>query len=237
MFAQRRKALLVSAALVGGTMLMTACQDSDSGAAKGSSSATPAGTAAAPAPGTAAPTGSIAAPSGASTPGSGQGTGKDSAEKPSGGQNTGAAPGSGDSGTIGKCKTADLKITAMDNTITGDLTGSVAVNLKNIGHNCTISGYPGVDLKTSAGSLSATRTGQETISTVLKADETVSFGINYPINNSGGSGVRITDLLVTPPDETKSVTIPWPGAGTLPVTEGGGTPVTVGPIGSAGQGG
>ncbi|MFE6939993.1 DUF4232 domain-containing protein [Streptomyces chartreusis] len=43
MFGNRRKALLVSAALVGGAMLMTACQDSDAtkdtGAAKGSSSA------------------------------------------------------------------------------------------------------------------------------------------------------------------------------------------------------
>ncbi|MFE7441755.1 DUF4232 domain-containing protein [Streptomyces chartreusis] len=42
MFGNRRKALLVSAALVGGAMLMTACQDSDTtkdnGAAKGSSS-------------------------------------------------------------------------------------------------------------------------------------------------------------------------------------------------------
>ncbi|GGX43323.1 DUF4232 domain-containing protein [Streptomyces chartreusis] len=42
MFGNRRKALLVSAALVGGAMLMTACQDSDAtkdtGAAKGSSS-------------------------------------------------------------------------------------------------------------------------------------------------------------------------------------------------------
>ena len=44
-------------------------------------------------------------------------------------------------------------------------------------------------------------------------------------------------LVVTPPDETKSVSLQWPGAATLPVTEGGGSPVRVGPIGSAGQGG
>jgi hypothetical protein len=43
--------------------------------------------------------------------------------------------------------------------------------------------------------------------------------------------------VVTPPDETKAATIPWPGAATLPVTDGTGSPVTVGPIGSAGQGG
>ncbi|MET9655494.1 DUF4232 domain-containing protein [Streptomyces sp. NPDC006510] len=45
MFGNRRRALLVSAALVGGAMLMTACQDTDAatdnGAAQSSSSATP----------------------------------------------------------------------------------------------------------------------------------------------------------------------------------------------------
>ncbi|MFE7840532.1 DUF4232 domain-containing protein [Streptomyces sp. NPDC057474] len=66
MSGNRRKAFLVSAALVGGAMLMTACQDTatDTDAAQGSSSATPAGDA--------------ATPSGSSTTGSGQGTGKGS---------------------------------------------------------------------------------------------------------------------------------------------------------------
>ncbi|AXI78248.1 DUF4232 domain-containing protein [Peterkaempfera bronchialis] len=68
MSGNRRKAFLVSAALVGGTMLMTACQDSDTakdtGAAQVSSSATPVG--------------SAATPSGSSTTGSNQGTGKGS---------------------------------------------------------------------------------------------------------------------------------------------------------------
>jgi hypothetical protein len=112
------------------------------------------------------------------------------------------------------------------------------VTLKNIsGRDCTISGYAGVDLKTNAGSLSAQRTGQKPTSGVLKNGKSVAFGINYPINKSGGSGVRITGLLVTPPDETKTVTLSWPGAATLPVTEGGGSSVKIGPIGSAGQGG
>ncbi|WP_406323733.1 DUF4232 domain-containing protein [Streptomyces sp. NBC_01637] len=68
MSGSRRKAFLVSAVLVGGAMLMTACQDSDAatdtGAAQGSSSATPAG--------------SAVTPSGSSTAGSNQGTGKGS---------------------------------------------------------------------------------------------------------------------------------------------------------------
>ncbi|MGW5127736.1 hypothetical protein ACWEQ7_27565 [Streptomyces sp. NPDC004069] len=68
MSGNRLRAFLVSAAVVGGAMLMTACQDAnadaDSGAAQGSSSATPAGDA--------------AAPSGSSAAGSGQSAGKDS---------------------------------------------------------------------------------------------------------------------------------------------------------------
>lgn len=52
MSGSHHKAFLVSAALVGGAMLMTACQDSDAatdtGAAKGSSSATPTSSAVTP---------------------------------------------------------------------------------------------------------------------------------------------------------------------------------------------
>ncbi|WP_319196867.1 DUF4232 domain-containing protein [Streptomyces sp. DK15] len=73
--------------------------------------------------------------------------------------------------------------------------------------------------------------------TVLKKGTAVSFGVNYPLDTTGGSGVRVTGLVVTPPDETKSVTLTWPGAATLPVTDGTGSPIKVGPIGSAGQGG
>ncbi|MER6529043.1 DUF4232 domain-containing protein [Streptomyces sp. NPDC001508] len=68
MSGNRRKALLVSAVLVGGAMLMTACQGSDAttdtGAGQSSSSATP--------------TGDAGTPSGSSTAGGSQGTGKGS---------------------------------------------------------------------------------------------------------------------------------------------------------------
>lgn len=42
---------------------------------------------------------------------------------------------------------------------------------------------------------------------------------------------------MTPPDETKSFTLEWPGSPTLPASDGSGSPVKVGPIGSAGQSG
>jgi hypothetical protein len=156
----------------------------------------------------------------------------------SGGTGTAAGTGSKANAKVGKCRTDELEITAKDNTIDGDPDGTVVVTLTNHGgRDCTISGYAGVDLKTSAGSLSAKRTGQQAGSAILKNGKSTYFPVNYPFNKSGGSGVRVTGLVVTPPDETKSVTLNWPGAATLPVTDGSGSPVKVGPVGSAGQGG
>ncbi|WP_031069817.1 DUF4232 domain-containing protein [Streptomyces sp. NRRL WC-3742] len=151
---------------------------------------------------------------------------------------TAAPTGSADGGKAGgKCRTDDLTITAVDRTIDGDAERTVVVELKNrSGHDCSLSGYAGVDLKTSAGTLSATRSGEPVVAGVVKSGKSTFFGITYPNNKSGGTGVRVTGVVVTPPDETKPVTLPWPGAATLPVTEGGGTPVKIGPMGSAGQG-
>ncbi|MFE7109146.1 DUF4232 domain-containing protein [Streptomyces sp. NPDC057575] len=174
---------------------------------------------------------------GSGSGGSEQDGAKDSAGKDSGGQGTAAGTGSNVNGKAGKCRTDELEITASDSTIGGDTDGTVAVQLKNGGgRDCVLSGYAGVDLKTSAGSLSAERTGEKATPMTLKDGKSVYFGITYPVNESGGSGVRITGLVVTPPDETKSVTLDWPGAATLPVTDGSGSQVKVGPMGSAGQG-
>ncbi|WP_433894377.1 DUF4232 domain-containing protein [Streptomyces sp. CA-111067] len=147
-----------------------------------------------------------------------------------------APTGSSGSGKPGRCGTDDLKITASNTTIDGDPTPSVTVTLKNSGgRDCTIYGYAGVNLNTSGGSVPAERSGQKSTSAVLKSGKSTFFPITYPANKTGGSGVRITGLVVTPPDETKSVTLSWPGESTLPATNGSGTPVKIGPVGSAGQ--
>ncbi|MFD8424412.1 hypothetical protein [Streptomyces sp. NPDC059668] len=67
--------------------------------------------------------------------------------------------------------------------------------------------------------------------------ESTAFGIDCPVNRSGGTGVRVTGLLVSPPNETETVTLAWPDAATLPVTDSANSPVRVGPVGGAGQGG
>ncbi|MFE6668384.1 DUF4232 domain-containing protein [Streptomyces sp. NPDC057697] len=183
---------------------------------------------------------------GAGSGGADQDGGKDSAGKGTGGQDTsggnGSAgnasggSGSGGSGGAGKCRTDDLDISATDSTIGGDSEGTVAVEFKNGGPDCVLSGYAGIDLKTAEGAISAERTGQKSTPMTLKSGKSVYFGINYPLNTSGGSGVRVTGLVVTPPNETKSFSLEWPGAATLPVTDGSGSAVKVGPMGSAGQG-
>ncbi|MER5730698.1 DUF4232 domain-containing protein [Streptomyces sp. NPDC002138] len=216
-----------AALAVAAGLTLTACQNGEDGAAHGAPSS----------PSTVSPSASRPTSPSASTPAS-PGGGKESAGTGSNGKGTAAGTGSGENGKAGTCRTDNLVITAIDSTIGGDTDGTVAVQLKNRGgQDCTLSEYAGVDLKTSAGSLSAKRAGEHPGPTVLKKGAAVSFGVTYPLNTSGGSGVRITGLVVTPPDETKSVTLAWPGAATLPVTDGAGSPVKVGPIGSAGQGG
>ncbi|MEW1829902.1 DUF4232 domain-containing protein [Streptomyces sp. NPDC088196] len=213
---------------------LTACQNGDADAGQSAPSSTstvlPGSNASSTggSSGTQSPDQSVAKPSAAT------GSGGSS----SGGTGTGTGTGTSANAKVGKCTTDELEFTAKDNTIDGDPDGTVVVELTNGGgRDCTISGYAGVDLKTNAGTVSAKRTGQATTSTVLKNGKSIDFPINYPLNKSGGSGVRITGLVVTPPDETKSVTLTWPGAASLPVTDGPGASVKVGPVGSAGQGG
>ncbi|MFJ8040830.1 DUF4232 domain-containing protein [Kitasatospora sp. NPDC096147] len=213
--------LAFTALAVAAALSLTACQDGATSTADASpTNASPTGapTTAAPSPTNAAPT--TPAPTGSAV----------SSTPPAG---TTATP-----GKAAKCLTTDLTVTAADRTIDGDGDRTVVVELKNrSGRDCTIAGYAGVDLKTSAGALSAKRSGEPVVAGVLASGKSTYFGITYPANTSGGSGVRITGLVVTPPDETHPVTLAWPGAGSLPVTEDGGSPVKVGPVGSAGQGG
>jgi hypothetical protein len=236
---RRRNLRIAAAALtVAASLSLTACNGDDvtgQGDPSAASSAAPSGG------GSDAEGGS--GTGGAGTDGSGaggseQGGGKDSAGKDSGGQTATAGSGSGQSAQVAKCRTDDLNITASDSTIDGDTEGSVAVTMENVGgKDCALSGFAGVDLTTNAGPLSAKRVGQPAERMVLKDGKSVSFNISYPMNDSGGSGVRVTGLVVTPPGETKSYSLEWPGAASLPVTDGSGSPVNVGPIGSAGQGG
>ncbi|MFG3139134.1 DUF4232 domain-containing protein [Streptomyces sp. NPDC048211] len=221
----RAHRLTFAALVVAAGLSLTACQnDDDAAGATDPSSASSA--------------------SAASSSGGGSGSGGTDQDSGKGSDGKGtAAPadsgsGSGDSGATPKCTTDGLKITAQDGFIEGDPEGSVVVGLTNgSGADCVISGFAGVDLKTNAGTISATRKGEPGDPYTLKNGKEIDFYVSYPLNESGGSGVRITGLVVTPPNETKSVTLDWPGNSSLPASDGSGPQVLVGPIGSAGQGG
>ncbi|WP_405898703.1 DUF4232 domain-containing protein [Streptomyces sp. NBC_00727] len=215
----RAHKITFAALVVAAGLSLTACQNDDDAAAQTDPSSVATASPSSDGPGSAG--------SDAASPGAG-----------SGGKDTAAGAGADEQSKTAKCRTDGLKITAIDNFIDGDPDGTVAVEMKNSsGRDCVIAGFAGVDLKTNAGSISAERKGEPADPYVLKNGKTIAFAINYPLNETGGSGVRITGLVVTPPNETKSVTLAWPGKGSLPVTDGSGSPVTVGPIGSAGQGG
>ncbi|MEU4150878.1 DUF4232 domain-containing protein [Streptomyces sp. NPDC026659] len=152
---------------------------------------------------------------GSSTGGSGQSAGTGGSD-----QGAGTSTGGNSGGKVGICRTDELEVAAADNT-TDKTEGVVTVSFKNSGGGtCRISGFAGVDLKTSLGdTVSVDRNGEQALPQILKEGETAAFNVTFPVNNSGGSGVRLTDMVVTPPNETKHVTLRWP-AGTLPVTDG-----------------
>ncbi|WP_307805462.1 DUF4232 domain-containing protein [Streptomyces spirodelae] len=153
-------------------------------------------------------------------PASSQDSGGNSASGGKGGSGGGAPESS-------SCKTAGLAFS----TSHGMAEGTLLVNLRNSGSAaCTLKGFPGVDLQGEAGSLHATRNNLTPSTVNLQPGETTRFTLNYPRNDTGGSGVDITSLVVTPPNETQSRTLPV--SINLPVTDGSGTPITVGPVGS-----
>ncbi|GHF64463.1 DUF4232 domain-containing protein [Streptomyces griseosporeus] len=164
--------------------------------------------------------------------GGGSGDGKTSAAPSegagggSGGTGAGSGSGSG-SGSGGRCRTADLDFTATHGMGEGILT----VHLKNTGSaTCTLKGFPGVDLKGKDGTVSATRSDVAPVAVEVKPGEETRFTLRYPPNTSGGSGTTFTTLVVTPPNETHSHTLPTDIS--VPVTEGSGQPVTVDPVGT-----
>ncbi|MDJ1131502.1 DUF4232 domain-containing protein [Streptomyces iconiensis] len=155
-------------------------------------------------------------------------------EQGSSGGSSGASGSSGGAGgsdpgtpNSGSCKTSELGFS----TSNGMAEGSLLVNLKNTGSaTCTLKGYPGADLRGEGGSLNAERRSDTTPLVSLTPGESTRFTLNYPPNDSGGSGVTMTSLVVTPPNETQSQTLPV--SVNLPVSDSTTSGITVGPVGT-----
>ncbi|MFG2640975.1 DUF4232 domain-containing protein [Streptomyces sp. NPDC048370] len=221
------KSLLAGLTLVS-TLSLTACNGDTTGA-NGTSSASPSSAT------TGGNGGSDKPSSGSSTAGTTAGNSSDGSGKSSG-EGTTAGTGSNTGKPTGICRSDELEISAVDNTIDTS-EGIVTVQFKNGGgRDCTINGFAGVDLKTAAGdTLSVARNGDKPVRAVIKDGESAAFNITFPVNNSGGSGVRVAKILVTPPNETKTVTLTWP-AGTLPVDnpDSPNRPLQISPVGKVG---
>ncbi|NDZ79079.1 DUF4232 domain-containing protein [Streptomyces sp. SID10853] len=116
-----------------------------------------------------------------------------------------AGPKSGSGHASGSaCRTANLGFTTSGAMAEGEL----IINLKNNGAGtCTLHGFPGVDLKGRDGTVSATRNKAAAPDVSVAPGDETRFTLHYPPNNSGGSGVTFTSLVVTPPNETHSHTI------------------------------
>ncbi|MEU3399794.1 DUF4232 domain-containing protein [Streptomyces filamentosus] len=162
----------------------------------------------------------------ASTDKAGGTSGTGGADQSAGSGTGGSAPSTGSStgdtsgGKVDMCRSGVLDAAAADNT-TDQTDGVVTVTFKNVsGSDCRINGFAGVDIKTSLGdTFSVDRNGEQPVPQILKEGEIAAFNITFPVNDTGGTGVKPTDMVVTPPNETEPFTLTWP-AGTLAVTDG-----------------
>ncbi|MEU6843015.1 DUF4232 domain-containing protein [Streptomyces sp. NPDC046716] len=219
-----QKFTLAAVALTAG-LALTACQDDGDAASASNDSAAASSSSSSSSSSASSSTGSSGSSDSASTGGS-------TSSKGSGSSADDDAPGSG-GGQIntGPCKTANLSFS----TAHGMGEGDFMVALKNTSDACSLKGFPGVDLQADngGGSISAGRTGVAPVSVVLKNGEETRFHLHYTPNTSGGSGVTITSLLVTPPNETHSKKVPV--SLNLPVSDKPSGGVTVDPIGTGKQ--
>lgn len=212
-----QKLSLLAIAVAAGLSL-TACQGSDSSDGASDSSS--------PAQGSGSQTPGSQASSSQGSGGSGASAGKSGGTAQTGASTGGSSASPANAGS-GVCRTSQLAFSSSG----GMGQGTLIVNLKNTGSaTCTLKGFPGADLKSKDGTVSATRSKRAAPSVSVKPGEETRFTLHYPSNDSGGSGVTFTSLVVTPPNETHSSTLPV--SINVPVSDSVGPAVTVDPVGT-----
>ncbi|MER7988152.1 DUF4232 domain-containing protein [Streptomyces noursei] len=124
----------------------------------------------------------------------------------------GSGNGGSKSGGKGKfCRTNELIMDAADSS-PDQKVGDVTVQMTNKGgRTCSVTGFAGVDLKDADGtSAPVHRGGEQPRITDLKPGDTATFSISYAVDFRGDSLASPTDIIVTPPNETHSVSLKWP---------------------------
>lgn len=204
---RQKKTLALAALTLAAGLSLTACQSGDGDNDAAADPSTPAS----------ASSSSSATDDNTATPSTGGADDGKNSSAPSQGNGDSASDKGSGGGQVntGTCRTANLTITANHGMGEGD----VLVSLKNTSDACNLKGFPGVDLKTADGdTISAGRTENAAPVVVLQNGDTTRFTLHTPRNDSGGSGVKVTQLVITPPNETHSKTIPF--SLSLPVTDG-----------------
>ncbi|KAA6214932.1 DUF4232 domain-containing protein [Streptomyces albofaciens JCM 4342] len=221
----RRRTLRVAAAALtaAAALSLTACSGSDAAASKpgsqpgaGASTAAEAGGAGSAEAGGADTAGGAqggGAQAGKAKPGSeGEGTSSRGGSGGSASSRAGSGSGAAKGGGKGKfCRTSELTMEAVDSS-PDQKVGDVTVQMTNkSGRTCSVTGFAGVDLKDADGtSAPVHRGGEQPRITDLKPGGTATFSISYPVDSSGDSLVSPTNIIVTPPNETHSVSLKWP---------------------------
>ncbi|WP_371529284.1 DUF4232 domain-containing protein [Streptomyces sp. NBC_01283] len=202
---RRRNLRFAAAALtVAAGLSLTACGNGDSGndsSAKGSSSSSSSAEGGAKAEG-----GS----------GSGGSTAGNAAKAGSGKDTTAEAAANNAKQTSTKvtfCKTEDLAIDAVD-AAPDETSGRINITMINRGSTtCSATGFAGVDIKDADHTSNPIERGPaQPRVTTLKPGDAAVFNLAYTIDNSGNSLTSPTNILVTPPNETHTVTLDWPAA-------------------------
>ncbi|MFE2986002.1 DUF4232 domain-containing protein [Streptomyces sp. NPDC059262] len=194
---------------VAATLSLTACGGADSGkdsSSKGSSSSS-----------SSSSNGGSKSKGGS---GSGGGSQASNAKAGSGKDTEAEAAGNGATKTGSKvtfCKTENLAIDATD-AAPDEESGRINITMINRGSTtCSATGFAGVDIKDADHTSSPIERGQaQPRVTILKPGDAAVFDLAYDIDNTGNSLATPTDILVTPPNETHTVSLKWPaGAGEI----------------------
>ncbi|MFE3770010.1 DUF4232 domain-containing protein [Streptomyces sp. NPDC059122] len=235
----RRRTLRVAAAALTAVagLTLTACSGADlTGAKAPGGTASGVNAAGVDAPGSSGPgssgsgssdsgssadgSGSSADGSGSSADAAGSGTGAGSGAKAkaeakrSGGAHATGGRGSG----VERCHTSGLKASfatggdaAPDPKAGGATTTSVVLTNKS-GRTCVIGGFPGVDLTSENGGerWSLARSSAKHGSITLGPGDSTDFTINLAMTEENEGFYQPAWAQITPPNETKSITIAWP---------------------------
>ncbi|MFF0161766.1 DUF4232 domain-containing protein [Streptomyces sp. NPDC005263] len=193
---------------VAATLSLTACGNGDSGQDSSSKGSSP----------SASPSASSSSDEGSqSEGGSGSGGAQAGNAKSGSAENTeaeAAANGATQTGSkVTFCKTEDLAIDAVD-AAPDETTGRINITMINRGSTtCSATGFAGVDIKDADNTSNPIERGPaQPRVTTLKPGDAAVFNLAYDIDSSGDSLSSPTNILVTPPNETHTVTLKWPAA-------------------------